>query len=176
MVEVLVALLLFSIAALGSVGAQLRARQQSLEAEHYAMASHLAADLLERMSSNPRQAAALTGRNLGAVEPPATADCRARTCTPAELARWDRREWLLMLRGTAQSVAEGAAAPGDGLPGARACVALEGYGATVSISWRGMTPAVAATAPACGAGEGLYGDGERLARSVTLRRFLGGAP
>lgn len=172
----MVALLLFCIASLGVMTVQWRARQQGLEAAHHTLATGLASDLLERMRSNPLQAAVLTGLDLGAVEPPPVVDCRAGHCTPLELALWDRREWLLALRGSTLSVAEGTAASADGLPGARACVTLAGGRARVSISWRGMSPAVEAADPACGSGEGLYGDGEELARSVTLQHYIGGAP
>lgn len=81
LMEVLVALLLLSIAVLGFVALQVRAIVVSQEAAHNVQAMNLARDLSERMRMNRE---GLASYQLGTPE-----ECDTTYCEPAELAVYD---------------------------------------------------------------------------------------
>lgn len=81
LMEVLVALLLLSIAVLGFVALQVRAIVVSQEAAHNVQAMNLARDLSERMRMNRD--------GLGDYKPGTPEACDTKYCTPAQLAVYD---------------------------------------------------------------------------------------
>lgn len=81
LVEVLVALLLLSIAVLGFVALQVRAIMASEEAAYNVQAMNLARDMSERMRMNR------DGLNFYKVGTPET--CDSKYCSPAQLAVYD---------------------------------------------------------------------------------------
>lgn len=85
LVEVLVALVLLSVAVLGFVALQLRAVEASVEAGMNLQASNIAMDLAERMRVN-RQGLSEYAKNNG------TDNCVTNFCGPAEMAKYDFRQ------------------------------------------------------------------------------------
>lgn len=93
LIEVLVALLLFSVGTLGIAALQGLALHNNQLALQYTQAALLAENLSERMRSNPVGVAGLHYlHEAGAVSTP-TLDCSAALCTPQQLARWDLAAW-----------------------------------------------------------------------------------
>ncbi|MQW92874.1 type IV pilus modification protein PilV [Acinetobacter wanghuae] len=84
LVEVLVALLLLSIAVLGFVALQVRAIMASEEAAHNIQAMNLARDLSERMRMNRDGLAFYKLATSGTPE-----ECDKKYCSPADLAVYD---------------------------------------------------------------------------------------
>jgi type IV pilus assembly protein PilV len=115
---VLVAMTLLALGVLGMGGLQLsvlRAQQGSLERTQ---ATILAEDLLERAWLNPGQSYAL-GFD---AQPPSSVDCRAQSCTPAQLRRFDQAQWLRALAST--------------LPEGDGAVEESGLERRVTVRWR----------------------------------------
>ena len=98
MVEVLVALLLFSVSILGLLSSQLTAQRGGAELAQQALAQSLGRDAFERLQWNPEAARLFAGSELGAETADADIDCRVLDCDPAQLARWDRADWIERLR------------------------------------------------------------------------------
>lgn len=85
LVEVLVALVLLSIAVLGFVALQIRAITASNEATMNVQATNIARDLAERMRMNRDGLA-------GYVANTDTTDCATAFCTPENMAKYDYRQ------------------------------------------------------------------------------------
>lgn len=97
LIEVMVALLIFSIGLLGLVGLQSTAIQDNSRSFQRLQANLLAYDMLDRMRTN--RAAAIAGNyDIGTGNPPtATACIGSTTCDSTQMANHDRREWKLAL-------------------------------------------------------------------------------
>ena len=109
---------ILALGVLGMGGLQLsvlRAQQGSLERTQ---ATILAEDLLERAGLNPGESYAL-GFNSA---PPSSADCRAQSCTPSQLRRFDQAQWLRALAST--------------LPEGDGAVEESGLERRVTVRWR----------------------------------------
>lgn len=93
LIEVLVALLLLSIGFLAVARMQVQSMRIGQDAYHRSQAYFLAADMIDRMRSNVR--GVLDG-DYDALDTAADAPdrgCAAKSCTPAEMAEQDRRDW-----------------------------------------------------------------------------------
>jgi len=137
LLELLVALLIFSIGLLGLLSGQLIGKRAAHDALHRTIATGLARDLLERIQANPANASAYRLGAVGAPDhtlPEPTVDCNATECSAGELATFDLWQWESLLRGGA-----GARASAGGLPAARACITGDGSVVAVDISWLGLT-------------------------------------
>jgi len=85
LVEVLVALVLLSVAVLGFVALQLRAVEASVEAGMNLQASNIAMDLAERMRVNREGLS-------GYIKNTSNDNCEANFCGPTEMAKYDFRQ------------------------------------------------------------------------------------
>jgi len=139
MLELLVALLIFSIGMLGLLSGQLAGKRVGYDALQRSVATGLARDILERVQANPGHVQAY---RLGAVSgadqplPDPSVDCDSTACTGAELAAFDLWQWQSrLLGGTGERAGTG------GLLSPRACITGEGSVVEVVISWLGLTPA-----------------------------------
>jgi type IV pilus assembly protein PilV len=133
LIEALVALLVLGVGLLGIAALYTHGRISDRSTELRARAVELAADLAERMRANRAAGAAYDDARsaLGYVRLPCAQS--GRRCTPEQLARHDKAEWLEAVR--------------DGLPGASASVRAGGPGHTlytIALHWR---------EPALGAGD-----------------------
>ncbi|GAA0688715.1 type IV pilus modification protein PilV [Dyella marensis] len=96
LLEVLVALAIFSIGAIGVSGWMLLATRSSHTAYLRTQASFLASDMAERMRANP--AAVWSGAYDGEADAGASACDTVMGCMPEALAKHDRALWAARLR------------------------------------------------------------------------------
>lgn len=139
MLELLVALCIFSIGMLGLLSGQLAGKRAGFDALQRSVASGLARDILERIRANPAEVQAYRLGTVGEVSEPLpdpVVNCDSVGCTGAELASFDLWQWESRLRGGA-----GARAGTGGLLSPRACITGDGNEVQVVISWLGLTPA-----------------------------------
>lgn len=93
LLEVMVALLIFSIGLLGLVGLQSAAIQDNGRAFNRLQANLLAYDMLDRMRAN-RDAAINGSYDIGTGSPPSATACTgSTTCSSAQMASYDKSEW-----------------------------------------------------------------------------------
>ncbi len=168
MIEVLIALLLFSLGFNGMNALQLQAHRVGMEAQQRAAALALAEDLFARVRSNPRQLMAFHAAEVGAAAVAATADCREGYCNPVQFAAWDLARWTDSLRGAAAS--SGAA----GLANGRACLMAAGNRLRLTIAWRGQFADAAPVGGGCATDSGLFGAGDVFRRELQIASYIGG--
>jgi type IV pilus assembly protein PilV len=147
MLELLVALLVFSIGMLGLLSGQLEGKWALHDALQRSAATGLARDLLERIHANPAHVQAYRVGAIGAAGhslPGPAVDCGSTACTGAELAAFDLWQWEARLHGGG-----GEQAGTGGLVSPRACIAGEGVEVVLAISWSGFSPAVSQQALSC---------------------------
>lgn len=175
LLEVLIAIVVFAFGILGLARLQMKTSLASTEAAQRTQAIQLVQDMVDRINSNRRNAAAYVQADevvaAGAVE-----DCAAQ---PAGAAR-DLCQWTNLLRGA--SAADAGAQLGSVL-GARGCIRplLDAAGTAiersyvVAIAWQGLVP----TAPpenTCGQGQ-FDDENKRRVYAFTLRiAHLGPVP
>lgn len=95
MVEVLVAVMVFSVGLLGAAALMVIAARSDQAAYLRTQVSFLAQNMVERMQANP--IAVWNGQYNGIYPEDGTQDCAAG-CTPAQLALYDRQRWSSQLR------------------------------------------------------------------------------
>jgi type IV pilus assembly protein PilV len=169
LIEVMVTVVVISFGLISLAGLQLANKRGGHSSHQRTLALTVANDILERMAVNPTQAAAyhtgagngaLGGGTLGAA---IGRNCSAAgiTCTPAELAAFDRWAWERRLDGVSMQSAAGNDV--SGLLDARGCVIFAPAAAAtpnsgqvrVIVSWRalsGTTDAATDAGLVCGAG------------------------
>jgi type IV pilus assembly protein PilV len=195
LLEVMIALLIFSIGLLSAAALQGVAKRANYEAIQRTTATQLAFDLLERMRANANGLNwYVTGKESvlqPTLNPPGAApapDCqtRASACDARQLAQRDLWEWQSRLLGALEArISGGTTVATGGLVDPTACIRAEeaGGGATVytvAIAWRGVTPIPVPAGDErddCGAGAGIdYDDTEAGAdafrRVVVFQSFV----
>jgi len=120
LLEALIALAILGASLLGLIYMQLRTMADTESALRQTQAMHLIDDLAERIRANPEGPNELDSyRTAWGAAPAPEADCEARWCSPAQLARWDVARWK---RNVALALPQGdatvfdPAAPGSGGP------------------------------------------------------------
>ena len=135
LLELLVAVLVVAVGALGVAGLQLASIQNNRGALQYSVTTSLAADLVERMRANP---GADYGTDLGAAPPPFH-DCLANDCNAEQLAQFDLAIWKCALgkwrRDTTCDGLPEAIRPMTVLPGGDGEVVEEAGVVTVTVAW-----------------------------------------
>lgn len=94
LLEVMIALVIFSIGLLGLAGLQSRGLQSNTTAQYRTTAIIEAYDMADRIRANPAGVANNRYDNLNNPTPPAGPDCFANTCDDAQIAQLDYFEWL----------------------------------------------------------------------------------
>ncbi|HFC53932.1 MAG TPA: type IV pilus modification protein PilV [Gammaproteobacteria bacterium] len=125
MVEVMVALLIFTISLLGLAGLQAASLRDNQSALLNSTAAQLISSMGERIRANPEGASAggyLVDSSSGASPEPPPANCYTGQCSPAQIAASDAYEWL--------------SAVSSRLPSASGKVTSNGDVYTVSVTWR----------------------------------------
>ena len=141
LLELLVAVLVVGIGALGVAKLQMQNAQNNRLALEYSVATTLAEDMLERIRANPNgsYAAVRAGQ-----PPPAFVDCLASDCASLQLASFDSTVWKCALGRWRQSSpcravrAAGLLAPvarQTSLPEGDGGVEFAGEVATVTVTW-----------------------------------------
>lgn len=171
LLEVLVALVLVSIALLGLAGLQIRAQQVEVEAYQRSQAMLLVNDMINRIAVNRdddiwEQCYALsdsaTGTPFLGTGSGAIPACPAGVGAQADLADADMAAWDDLLEGASETVGGNNV---GGLAGARGCIYFDigpPKAVTVAVAWQGEAES---GAPADNCATGLYGD-ESLRRVV----------
>ena len=173
LVEVLVALLVFSVGILAVTAMQLAAKRSAFEATQRSIATSLARDIIERIRTNPGEVGSYVVSELGENPVTYATDCNTSSCTPAELAQLDIFEWNALLQGASEQVdIDGVATNAGGLVDSRACIAAQDGRVIVTIAWRGMTELADEDASDCGKDSGLYGDENRNRRLLVMSTFI----
>ena len=141
LLELLVAVLVVGVGALGVARLQLHNAQNNRLALEYSVATMLAEDMLERIRANPNGSYA--GVQAGQA-PPAFVDCLGSDCAPMQLANFDSTAWKCTL-GRWQGAAPCRALRTVGLlavperqaslPEGDGGVSFAGDTATVTVTW-----------------------------------------
>ena len=177
LIELLVALIIFSIGLLAVAGLQTVSKRANYESLQRTSAAQLANGVLEDMRTNGGgidiylAAGDIGGGSRGAQPVP---NCQAGAeCNAAQKAAFDLWSWEQMLDGNLETIA-GAAAGGLLLP--TLCIAGPAAGGAgtyrVSIVWRGSATITNAVADTCGLASGNYGAQNELRRIVQIPTFI----
>ncbi|MCY3620848.1 MAG: type IV pilus modification protein PilV [Gammaproteobacteria bacterium] len=147
MTELLVAILVIGLGALGAAGLQLASSKNSRSALEGTTAVILAQDMAERLRANPQGAYAGVA---GGSMPPGFVDCLAANCTPPELAFFDIAVWKCSLGrwrahgACGEARAAGALPPEEQQPGLPMGDGAIDWGAngefTISVTWQAADP------------------------------------
>lgn len=177
LLELLIALIVFSIGLLAIAGLQTVSKQANYEAIQRTTAAQVANGLLEDMRTNGNgidvysAAPQLGGGVIGAEPVP---NCRdGSECNAAQKAAHDLWFWEQVLDGNLETNA-GIAAGGLVLP-ALCVTSPAGGGAgvyTVTIVWRGTASISSNVADPCGAASGDYGAQNEFRRIVQIPTFI----
>lgn len=177
LLELLVALVVFSIGLLAVAGLQTVSKQANFESIQRTTAAQIATGLLEDMRMNGdginvyRTAGAIGGGFRGGEPVP---NCRIGTeCNAAQKAVFDLWFWEQALDGNLET--SGGAGTG-GLMFPTLCVdgpAVGGPGIyRVSIAWRGTASITNSVNNPCGAATGNYGDTNQFRRMVQVPTYI----
>ena len=177
LVELLVALIVFSIGLLAVAGLQPVSKRANYESLQRTTAAQLANGVLEDMRTNGGgidiylAASDIGGGSRGAQPAP---NCTAGAeCNAAQKATFDLWSWEQMLDGNLETIA-GAAAGGLVLP--TLCIAGPAAGGAgtyqVSIVWRGSATLTNVVANTCGLASGNYGTQNEMRRIVQIPTFI----
>jgi type IV pilus assembly protein PilV len=162
MLEVLVALVIVVLGLLGLAGLQARIQAAELEAYQRTQALVLLQDMVDRLTTNRKQALnyVTTGVGTGTA---------LGVCGPMTGHQRDLCEWSNALLGASETSSGGTAL--GAMIGARGCisnpVASLPREFVVAVAWQGLTPTAAPAGSTCG--QGQYGANEALRRVVTAR-------
>lgn len=179
LLEVLIALFIFSIGLLGIGGLQLLSKQNNFEAIQRTTAAMLARDMIERMRANP-YALKVYVSNAGATTvgggtlTSTSTDCVANACDDIEdLATYDLKQWEMAIDGVTETN-DGNNAGGLVLP--TGCITGPAGGGegvyTVTLAWQGKTELsdTAKSGNTCGAGH--YGTNDKYRRLLSITTFI----
>jgi len=177
LLELLVALVIFSIGLLAVAGLQTVSKQANFEGLQRTTAAQIATGLLEDMRMNGdginvyRTAAAIGGGSRGGEPMP---NCRVGAeCNAVQKATFDLWFWEQALDGNLET--SGGAGTG-GLMFPTLCVdgpAVGGPGIyRVSIAWRGTASITNSVNNPCGAATGNYGDANQFRRMVQVPTYI----
>ncbi|HJO35633.1 MAG: type IV pilus modification protein PilV [Pseudomonadota bacterium] len=127
LIEVLVSVLVLSVALLGMASLQLFGLRFQQSAYLRSQASMAAYDILDRIRANPQGMAAGNYDTVDTDSAPADPNCKrsAGGCTPAQRAQTDIAEWALVV---------------TMLPGGNGTVGRTGDDFTVQIDWTDLGP------------------------------------
>ncbi len=151
LVEVLIALLVFSIGMLGVASLQVVSKTTSFEAQQRQEAVLIASEIVSRMKnsgmtySEIETAYEMTEFDstqhsptlVGLGDPPVTKDCDAydSDCSQAQIAKWDIYQWQKAI--AASTVHHGSGK--QGLLKAKGSIAFASNVVTVTVKWESMT-------------------------------------
>ncbi len=177
LIELLVALIVFSIGLLAVAGLQTVSKRANYESLQRTTAAQLANGVLEDMRTNGGgidiylAAGDIGGGSRGAQPVP---NCTAGAeCNAAQKAAFDLWSWEQMLDGNLETIA-GVAAGGLLLP--TLCIAGPAAGGAgtyqVSIVWRGSATLTNVVVNTCGLASGNYGAQNELRRIVQIPTFI----
>lgn len=177
LIEILVTILIMSIALLSSATLQMLSKRGNVDAAQRTTAAHLAGDLFSRMRANRAALANYIPAGTigtGSVAVPA-ANCLnpAVVCTALQMAAFDMWQWEQHLDGQMEQVG------GNGTGGlnlATACITGPAGGISgdyrIVIAWRGMVETSNPVIDGCGVGVQDYGTDNRYRRILVMQSFV----
>lgn len=173
LIEVMLAVLVFSAAMAGLLSVQATGLQASAESLQRTTAVLLAQDILARIRANRGELESYVGASLGnpgkRLGRPAV-DCDRAACTPPELAAHDLWHWESLLVGDRSGIAGRSA---EGLYRPLACILETDGQLTLNITWRGPGHSGFAGPIDCVISDnGLYDDPAQPAGNNLWRRTL----
>ncbi len=177
LLELLIALIVFSVGLLSVAGLQTVSKQSNYESVQRTIAAQVASGLLEDVRTNGSgiatylAAGSIGGGSRGAQ--PAVNCGIGNECNPTQKATFDLWFWEQALDGTMETTG-GASAGGLVLP--TLCLTGPAGGGAgiylVTVVWRGSATLVSQAANACGAASGNYGAQNALRRIVQIPTFI----
>ncbi len=177
LIELLVALIVFSIGLLAIAGLQTVSKRANYESLQRTVAAQVANGALEDMRTNGGGidiylAAGNIGGNSRGAEPAPNCSAGAE-CNPAQKAAYDLWFWEQMIDGNFEMNA-GTAAGGLVLPTLCVTGPVAGGAGTyqVTIVWRGSATITSAVNNPCGVASGNYGAQNELRRIVQVPTFI----
>lgn len=175
LIELLVALVIFSVGLLAVAGLQTVSKQSNYEALQRTTAAQIAYGLLEEMRTNGNGIATyLAAGELGGGSLPAepAPNCKVGAeCNAAQKAAHDLWFWERVLDGDFETIA-GVGAGGLLLPSL--CVTGPGGPGVylVTVAWRGAASLTGGVANACGTAGGNYGANNEFRRILQIPTYL----
>jgi len=175
LIELLVALVIFSVGLLAVAGLQTVSKQSNYEALQRTTAAQIAYGLLEEMRTNGNGIATyLAAGELGGGSLPAepAPNCKVGAeCNAAQKAAHDLWFWERVLDGDFETIA-GVGAGGLLLPSL--CVTGPGGPGVylVTVAWRGAAALTGGVANACGTAGGNYGANNEFRRILQIPTYL----
>ena len=118
LIEILVSVLIVSVGVLGVAGLQLISLQNNTSAMFRTQAFQAGYEIIDRLRANPAQDYAIPLADAA----PATNDCTAQDCTPAEMRDFDLNTWLGDLA--------------NNLPNGDGSVVIAGTQIAVTVQWQ----------------------------------------
>ena len=124
MIEVLVAILIVSIALIGTAALQMNAMKMNESSQFRNQAVFLSSDLIERMEANKTnlQSYFVSATNCPTSPPAPSDNCNTAVCTSSDLVAYDLAQWENSVAST--------------LPGCSWKVFVEGRTATITLTWQ----------------------------------------
>lgn len=180
LIEVLVTIVLISIALLGSASLQVLSKRSNYEAVQRTTAAHLAHDLLARMRANRTALdsylpAGLLGDGTLGTEPALDCADDSVTCESSDVAAYELWQWEQQLDGAAESDTASGVASG-GLMQPTACIIgpAGGVGGVyeVAIAWHGGIEHLNPEIHDCGIDTNKYGEDNEFRHVLVMRTFL----
>jgi type IV pilus assembly protein PilV len=177
LIELLVAMVIFTIGLISIAGLQMVAKKSNYEGLQRTTASHIAYGLLEEMRTNgDGMGTYLAAPDLGggqASEPGSDCNNPASPCTATQKATHDLWFWEQILDGEQEVGAAGAT---GGILTPTLCIEGPAGGVAgmyqIAIAWRGAISLDNSDLDDCGAGTGKYGDGDAYRRVLQVSTFI----
>lgn len=178
LIELLVAVVVFSVGLLAVAGLQTVSKRANFEGLQRTVASQIANGLLEDIRSNGNGvdvylASPDLGGGLAGAEPAPNCGTVGAECNAAQKAAHDLWFWEDVLDGNQEVGTEGAA---GGVLSPTICITGPAGGGAgiyvVSVAWQGTVAMTSTVANTCGAGSGKYGSSDELRRIVQVPTFI----
>jgi type IV pilus assembly protein PilV len=178
LIEVLVTLIIISVALLGTASLQVMSKQSNFQAVQRVSAAQLVNDLMQRMRNNREGLDNYLPDDdlgVGSLGTAPAVDCAADAadCTTIQLADYDLWQWEQQIDGAMNKVGTTNA---GGLLEPTACITGPAGGGNgiyeVAIAWRGQTEHVNPTIHDCGADSSKYGDANEYRHVLVMETFI----
>ena len=178
LIELLVAVVVFSVGLLAVAGLQTVSKRANFEGLQRTVASQIANGLLEDIRANGNGvdvylASGDLGGGLAGAEPAPDCSTVGAECNAAQKAAHDLWFWEDVLDGNQEIGVEGAA---GGILSPTICIAGPAGGGAgiyvVSVAWQGTVAMTSTIQNPCGEGSGKYGTGDELRRVVQVPTFI----
>lgn len=178
MLEVLVAIFVFSIGLIGIAKLQVVSKKANYDAVQRSTATVVAHEIIERMRTNPAALTTYIGAGTSTLgrgsitTTPTSCSTASVVCSPAQLASYDLWHIEQILDGITELSATGTNT--GGLVEPTACITGTGAAGiyTIAIAWRGQAALTNPTMDTCGQGSGLYGANDEYRRLLRVQTYI----